>query len=266
MDSSAFDARHLTGAFDIIGDVHGSADELEDLLVQLGHRIRWRSGADGRTADIDIAEGRRLVFVGDLVDRGPRSPDSLRIAMAAVASGRGHCVPGNHDDKFRRWLRGNDVSLSHGLDLTVTQMRSENESFHNSARAFIENLPPYLWLDSGRLVVAHAGITQEMIGRMSDRIRRFCLFGDTDGKTDAMGLAIRYDWAERYRGAPLIVYGHTPVATPAAKNNTVCIDTGCCFGGALTALRYPEMEYVAMPARERYASRARPFGLPPPRQ
>jgi len=104
-----------------------------------------------------------------------------------------------------------------------------------------------------------------MIGHASDGVRRFCLFGDTDGKTDQNGLAIRYDWAARYDGKPRVVYGHTPVPEPAEKNNTACIDTGCCFGGALTALRYPEMQYVTVPARATYASRARPFGLPPPR-
>lgn len=262
---ATFDMRHLDGPFDIVGDVHGCADELEHLLARLGHGVVWRTDGGARVADVSIVPGRRLVFVGDLVDRGPRAPDSLRIVMAALRTGYGHCVPGNHDDKFRRWLRGNDVTLTHGLDVTVSQMRTETDAFHNEARDLIERLPPYVWLDGGRLVVAHAGIEAPMIGHTSDRIRHFCLFGDTDGKTDAHGLAIRYDWAARYDGNPRIVYGHTPVAEPAEKNNSVCIDTGCCFGGALTALRYPEMQYVTVPARAKYASRARPFGLPPPR-
>ncbi|MEQ1649806.1 MAG: metallophosphoesterase, partial [Hyphomicrobiaceae bacterium] len=207
----------------------------------------------------------RIIFVGDLVDRGPRSPDVLRIVMTLVDSGRALCVPGNHDDKFIRWLKGNPVKLAHGLEATTTQMAAEPQTFHKSVQQFLTHLPPYLWLDDGKLVVAHAGIMGNMIGHTSDRIRSFCLYGDTDGKTDENGLSVRYNWAALYHGLSLIVYGHTPVAEPTSVHNTLCIDTGCCFGGALTALRYPDRTFVTVPARKTYATRARPFGLPPAR-
>jgi len=114
-------------------------------------------------------------------------------------------------------------------------------------------------LDGGNLVAAHAGIRQEYIGRASARIRDFCLYGDTTGGTDDLGMPVRLDWAEDYRGDALVVYGHMPVATVRPKNNTWCIDTGCVFGGKLTAFRYPERETVSVDARKQYYQPVRPF-------
>ena len=263
--ASAFDQRHVEGPFDVIGDVHGCAGELLELLARLGWHIEVGGTGLARAARVVTPGPNRLVFVGDLVDRGPRAPDVLRIVMQLHADGRALAVPGNHDDKFMRWLDGNPVKLAHGLQDTVAQMGAEPKEFHARVRHFLAALPPYLWLDGGRLVVAHAGIEEAMVGRASDRIRRFCLYGDTDGRTAEYGLAIRYNWAARYHGRALIVYGHTPVAEPTAVHETICIDTGCCFGGALTALRYPERACVSVAAHHTYATRARPFGLPPER-
>jgi hypothetical protein len=258
------DNREETGAFDIVGDVHGCTDELVELLDGLGYGVEFTGHGESRRAHVDAPRGRRLLLVGDLVDRGPRSPDALRIAMAVVESGQGKCVPGNHDAKFLRWLQGRKPTLNHGLDLTVEQMHGEPPEFHARVRTFLEELPLHVWLDEGRLVVAHAGIREHMIGTYTDEVRRFCLYGDTDG-TDSDGLPIRYHWALNYGGAPSVVYGHTPLADVGWVNNTLCIDTGCCFGGALTALRWPEREVVSVPARAAYAPRRRPPGHPPPR-
>lgn len=260
------DRRTEHGPFDIIGDVHGCADELVDLLGLLGHRVRLHGAGDGRRVEVETTSHRRLVFVGDLVDRGPKSPDVLRLVMALVAEGRALAVPGNHDAKFRRWLNGRDVKLSHGLDRTVEQMTGENPAFRDAVAAFFARLPYHLWLDGGRLVVAHAGIREEMIGTDTGRTRSFCLYGDTDNGTDQHGLSIRYHWAAHYRGMPAIVYGHTPVPDAHWVNNTLCIDTGCCFGGRLTALRWPERTLVDVAAREVYYNALRPFGHPPVRE
>ena len=256
------DRRTETGPFDIIGDVHGCTGELVALLERMGYGVELTGTGETRIARVEAPTGRRAIFVGDLVDRGPASPDALRIAMTMVESGQALCVPGNHDAKFLRWLQGRNPKLSHGLDLTVEQMGREPPEFHERVRAFLEALPYHLWLSEGALTVAHAGIREEMIGQASDRIRSFCLYGDTDG-TDADGLPIRYHWAVHHKGSAAIVYGHTPIAEAGWVNNTLCIDTGCCFGGALTALRWPERQIVSVPARETYASRRRPFGHPP---
>jgi hypothetical protein len=261
----ALDQRRLKGAFDIVGDVHGCADELELLLAKLGYRVRFDGVGDERRAIIDPPRGRTLVFVGDLVDRGPRTPDVLRLVMSMVHNGTALCVPGNHDAKFARWLKGQSVKPTHGLAATITQFASEPEILRREAEQFFDSLPFHLWLDDGRLAVAHAGIQETMIGETSDRIRRFCLYGDTDGEVDSQGLAIRYNWAAKHSGATMIVYGHVPVVAPAWVNNSVCIDTACCFGNALSALRWPEREIVTVSARAIYYPSKRELGLPSPR-
>lgn len=259
------DLRHVTGAFDLIGDVHGCARELEELLAKLGYTVAWPEGRIGHRPAVMAPHGRMAIFVGDLVDRGPRSPDVLRIVMALAKAGKALAVPGNHDVKFIRWLEGRQVKLTHGLDRTASQFETESPEFKAEVQAFISSLPSHLWLDGGRLAVSHAGIKEDMLGHMSQKIRSFCLYGETSGETDEFGLPVRYHWAAEYRGSTTIVYGHTPVPEADWVNNTICIDTGCCFGGKLSALRYPEREIVTVDAHEEYTASRRPFGHPPVR-
>jgi protein phosphatase len=259
------DRRTEPGPFDIIGDVHGCADELEELLALLGYAVRLEGSGAERRVVTSAPPGRRAFFVGDLVDRGPRSPDVLRIAMSMVGAGQAFAVPGNHDIKFLRWVGGRNVKLTHGLDRTVAQMAHEPPAFKQEVAAFLEGLVSHAWLDGGRLAVAHAGIKEEMLGRSARAVREFCLYGETSGETDEFGLPIRYHWAADYRGKTAIVYGHTPVPEAAWFNNTLCIDTGAVFGGKLTALRWPEKEIVSVPAARVYSEPIRPFGHPPPR-
>jgi diadenosine tetraphosphatase ApaH/serine/threonine PP2A family protein phosphatase len=271
------DSRHirpdLTGPFDIIGDVHGCAGELEDLLALLGYHVEWGPGEHVRSSwgpheynvRVTPPGGRRAVFVGDLVDRGPRTPDTLRIVMSMCAAGTALCVMGNHDHKFRRWIDGREVTVSHGLAESAAQMGYEPRNFRTAARTFLANLPFYLQLDNYNLLVVHAGIEAWMIGKTSAKITAFCMYGDVSGPRDANGLSQRYNWASGYGLPATVVYGHTPVREPARVNNTVCIDTGCVFGGSLTAMRWPEQTFVSIPARRTYAQTLRPFGLPPAR-
>lgn len=249
------DRRELLGPFDIVGDVHGCCDELEQLLAGLGYDIVW----SGRQVVVTPPAGRTLVFVGDLVDRGPRSPDVLRIAMAMVEAGTGLCVEGNHDNKFGRWLAGQLVKTGHGLQMTIDQMAGEDPAFRAKAGRFLASLPPYLWLDQGRLVVAHAGLKPEMIGKQGGKVRSFALYGETTGETDGYGTPVRRNWALEHPGEPAIVYGHVAAPDVQAVNNTWCLDTGCCFGGRLTALRWPEQELLSVPARRAWFESARPL-------
>lgn len=262
------DLRHEHGPFDIIGDVHGCATELEDLLAELGYTLTWqedRAWGCPRPR-ITAPEGRRAIFVGDLVDRGPRARDVLAIVHAMVEQQRNALlVPGNHDVKFLRWLEGGNVEITHGLDTTITSLKGASDRFLADIRAMLKRLWSHMWLDDGRLVVAHAGIIEPMIGRATPRVRRFCLYGDTPGGRDPSGLPVRYHWALDYAGDAAVIYGHTPVPQADWVNNTLCIDTGCCFGGKLTALRWPERDIVTVPARTAYARSLRPFGHPPPR-
>ena len=237
------------GPFDIIGDIHGCRSELETLLEKLGY-----DPATGRHPD-----GRKVVFLGDLVDRGPDIPGVLRIAMRMVETGSAICVPGNHEMKLLRKLRGRDVQITHGLAESLEQLKREPEEFVQAAAKFIDGLVSHYVLDGGRLVVAHAGMKASMQGRGSGKVREFALFGETTGETDEFGLPVRYNWAAEYRGNALVVYGHTPVPEPDWLNGTINIDTGCVFGGKLTALRYPEKELVSTPAERTWCEPARPF-------
>lgn len=264
-DAASPDLRNEAGPFDIIGDVHGCASELETLLAKLGYELTYKAGTIASGISVKPPPGRRAVFVGDLVDRGPRAPDTLRIVMAMVEQGVGFCVPGNHDTKFLRWLDGHNVQLTHGLDRTTTQFEQEDAALTAAVRSFLRTLPTYAWLDGGALVVAHAGIQEHMIGNISGKIRSFCLYGDTANERDPHGLPVRYHWAAEYSGDAAVIYGHTPVPDAEWVNNTLCIDTGCCFGGKLSALRWPERHVISVPAEAEYAITRRPFGHPPVR-
>ncbi|KAA9327446.1 polynucleotide kinase-phosphatase [Hymenobacter busanensis] len=249
------------GPFDIIGDVHGCYQELVQLLTDLGYTVQPEPMQDVRDLGVRVTApaGRRALFLGDLVDRGPASPQVLRLVMRMVQDGLALCVPGNHDIKLLRHLNGKQVSEQHGFAETLAQLALESDTFKNQVRQFLDALVSHYVLDGGRLVVAHAGLREDMQGRGSGAVRAFALFGETTGEIDEFGLPVRYNWALEYRGRAMVVYGHTPVPTPEWLNNTIDIDTGCVFGGRLTALRYPERELVSVPAAAVYCEPARPL-------
>ncbi|MFD9564623.1 polynucleotide kinase-phosphatase [Streptomyces sp. NPDC059994] len=246
------DLTHLTGPFDIIGDIHGCRSELETLLVKLGY-------ADGAHP-----EGRTAVFVGDLVDRGPDSPGVLRRVMKMVADGNALCVPGNHENKLGRYLGGKKVQRTHGLAETIEQLDREDDGFKEQVKEFIDGLVSHYVLDGGKLVVCHAGLPEKYHGRTSGRVRSHALYGETTGETDEFGLPVRYPWAEDYRGRAAVVYGHTPVPNTSWINNTICLDTGAVFGGRMTALRWPERELVDVPAERVWYEPVRPLATEAP--
>ena len=245
------DRKAETGPFDVIGDVHGCRQELDELLRTLGYAVEGDA--------VTPPEGRRAIFVGDYGDRGPDTPGVLRLVMGMAEAGTAICLPGNHDLKLVRKLKGRNVQLTHGLAETVEQFEREPPEFHARVRDFLEGLVSHAVLDGGQLVVAHAGMKEAYQGRSSGRVREFALFGETTGETDEFGLPVRLRWAEDYRGSATVVYGHTPVAEPEWVNDTINIDTGCVFGGALTALRWPERELVSVKAQRTYYEPAKPF-------
>ncbi len=247
--------KHEHGPFDIVGDVHGCFDELLTLLSNLGYKVE----SSGRDYTVVPPDGRKAVFVGDLVDRGPCIPQVLRLVMGMVSAGTGFCVPGNHDIKLLRKLRGKEVKVTHGLADSISQLENEPPEFKPEVAKFLDDLVSHYVFDDGKLIVAHAGMKEEMQGRGSGEGRSFALFGETTGETDEFGLPVRYNWAADYRGKGVVVYGHTPVAEPQWLNRTINIDTGCVFGGKLTALRYPEKELVSVPAVKTYYESAKPF-------
>lgn len=243
------------GPFDIIGDIHGCFDELQELLLKLGYNI---SQEDGHCV-FQNPENRRAIFLGDLTDRGNKSPQTLRLVMDMVKAGKAFCIAGNHDDKLSKYLNGKNVNAAHGLDKTIHQLISTSNEFKKEVKEFLNGLIAHYVLDDGNLVVAHGGLPEEMQGRAAAAVRAFCLFGETTGEIDEFGLPVRYNWAKNYKGKAMVVYGHTPVPETEWLNNTINIDTGCVFGGKLTALRYPEKEFVSVESKEVYCEPIRPM-------
>ncbi|MBR4319014.1 MAG: polynucleotide kinase-phosphatase, partial [Oscillospiraceae bacterium] len=245
------DKKELHGPFDIIGDIHGCCDELELLLDKLGYK-----NTDGIYAHPD---GRIVAFLGDFCDRGNRNADVLRLVMNMVKSGNAVAVPGNHDVKLLKYLRGKSIAMTHGIDKTIAEIEMQGDAFKNEVAEFIDSLISHYVLDDGKLVIAHAGLKQEYIGRGSARVREFCLYGETTGETDSYGLPVRLDWTADYRGRATIVYGHIAGKEIKSQNNTFCIDTGCVFGGKLTAYRYPEKEFAEVQALRQYYEPVKPL-------
>ena len=243
--------RECHGPFDIIGDIHGCCTELEELLEKLGY-----TASDGVYRHPD---GRQAAFLGDFCDRGDRNADVLRLVMRMVQAGTAIAVPGNHDVKLLKYLRGKNIAMTHGIDRTIAELEACEEGFRKEAEAFLDGLVSHYELDDGRLVIAHAGLREDYIGRASGRVREFCLYGEVTGETDEFGLPVRHNWAADYRGRATVVYGHIAGTEVTRLNRTVCIDTGCVFGGKLTAYRYPEGETVSVAARKVYYEPIRPL-------
>ncbi|WP_371225382.1 polynucleotide kinase-phosphatase [Roseovarius sp. 2305UL8-3] len=253
------DNRADHGPFDIIGDIHGCFDELTELLGNLGYVIDPFEAGSEDLIRARHPEGRTAFFVGDITDRGPRNLDALRLVIGMCDEGSGRCVIGNHDFKLNKWLKGRNVTQAHGLDLTVSELEKTSEAFRKRVSDFIWDLRSHAWLADGKLVIAHAGLKEEMHGRGSGYVRNFAMFGETTGEVDEFGLPVRLEWARDYRGKADVVFGHTPMAEAEWLNHTMCIDTGCVFGGKLTALRWPERETVSVPAKTQYAVPAKPL-------
>jgi protein phosphatase len=224
--------------YDVIGDVHGCLDALKRLTAAMGY-----------DAGGEHPEGRSLVFVGDLINRGPDSAGVLRLVLGWWRQNRALTVMGNHDVILTKWLSGAALEPGRGgLDETIRQIEAQPDAadFKDEIRALLADTPLVRILDEGRLIVAHAGIEESMIGREDDpEVRRFILYGDAIGKTPE-GKTIRRDWAASYHGAAFIVYGHTPQQRAEIRHNTVNVDTGAVHGGRLTALRWPEQTLVSV--------------------
>ncbi|ANU10359.1 bis(5'-nucleosyl)-tetraphosphatase PrpE [Planococcus antarcticus DSM 14505] len=234
--------------YDVIGDIHGCYQELIQLIQRLGYEKQGNGFVH--------PENRKLAFVGDATDRGPESLNVLRLLFALQDEGILYYSPGNHCNKLFRFFKGHDVELAHGLEMTVAEWKQlsepDRQKFRNRYIHFYEQLPHYQQLEN-ELIVAHAGLKAEMIGKpLSKGIAIFVLYGDITGRFHADGTPVRRDWAKSYRGQKWVVYGHTPTETPYFINNTVNIDTGCVFGGLLTAFRYPEKEIVSVPSLQPY--------------
>ena len=255
------------GAFDLIGDVHGCCTELEELLQQLGYVATVETNPDSfwHFPTYRHPEGRKAIFLGDLVDRGDRVLDTLKLVHNMRLVDSAMCILGNHENKLMRKLNGKNVKLNHGLEQTMAEIEAIPAGLRDTAATEINNwlksLISHYVLDDGKLVVAHAGLREELQGRGSGYVRSFALYGETTGEIDSFGLPVRYQWANDYRGKAMVVYGHVPVLEAEWLNNTIDIDTGCVFGNKLTSLRYPEQELVSVKAKKVYCKPLKPLDV-----
>jgi protein phosphatase len=239
---------------DVIGDVHGCLAELRELLHMLGYVD------DGSGIPVH-PDGRCAVFVGDLVDRGPDSLGVMRLVAAMVDAGSAIIGSlGNHDWKnWRLFVDDRDVQVGHGLDVTIAQVARENAHDEYAALCdrLFRNAPASSVFAHGDLTVVHGAVRPGDAGRPAGRGRRspaaaLAMYGQTDGRQES-GLPNRvYEWAQEWEGGAsgTVIFGHDVVGdTPRWINDSVIgIDTGCAFGGQLTAIRWPSREIVQVPA------------------
>jgi diadenosine tetraphosphatase ApaH/serine/threonine PP2A family protein phosphatase len=231
-----------------------------DLLNRLGWRIEPDpDGPAGTPLQVQGPAGRKLIFLGDIVDRGPHSPEALRLVMCLVELGHALCVPGNREVRLIGRLRKMACPMDAGQAEHPKGFGQESPEFLIQALTFLQSLPGHLVLDGGRLVVAHAGMRADLQGLETEDAQNFALYGSVDPEADAFKMPPPDNWAGDYQGSALVVYGHTPIARPRWHNRTIDIDTGCVLAGNLTALRYPELELVSTPARAAYVSPVRPL-------
>lgn len=237
-----FDLSHHTGPFDLIGDVHGCFDELLDLLVETGHADK-----DTRQAR-PHPEGRCVVLLGDLTDRGPKNLEVLKLVRELEGFGALR-VLGNHDDKLARWMLGRNVSLGLAAQETVKEFDGMSADEILEMGEWLASAQHHLILDEGKLIAAHAGIDEENQGRATKGAKAMALYGKIAGKCEVTGYSILEDWALDYRGDAVVVHGHIVHSEPYEMNGVVAVDTGCVFGGRLTAYHWPERAFTSVPAR-----------------
>lgn len=182
------------GPFDIIGDVHGCCDELEKLLERLEY-VAQEDTDRSSFWNFPVylhPQGRKAIFLGDLVDRGERIFDTLKLVHNMLKANSALCILGNHENKLMRKLNGKNVKLNHGLEQTMTELDTITLQQQQEINTWLKSLISHYVLDDGKLVVAHAGLREELQGRGSGYVRNFALYGETTGEIDEFGFPVRY--------------------------------------------------------------------------
>ena len=234
---------------DIIGDIHGCFDQFSELLALLGY-VEQNGLYKHPT-------GRKIVSVGDITSRGPKSIAALKFFIKHQAAGLSYMTDSNHGWKIARWLDGRKVQLTHGDDAVATEFaayeaahgaKATEQLRQESKKLLLEAPSHYILTLNGEEVgvVTHAGIKDQYIGQDNGKIRSFTRYGDVRGFDEITGRPIRYDWFLQHKSKHTIIWGHDPKIEPLFTHNTVNIDQGCVFGGKLTALRFPEMTTISV--------------------
>jgi protein phosphatase len=242
----------------VIGDTHGCLDELLELLDKTGF------GKCVVTGKWTHPSAHKIVFLGDLIDRGYNSIGCLKLAMELVESGIATLVRSNHDDKLRRYLRDClggipiRVKISHDFSVTLEELGREDIAFKERLYKFLDSLP--YWYEDDKMICVHAAYVQDAKEKNK---RELALVGETNGQKDRKGYPIRtYGWMERYTGSKIIIHGHDVVGDyprvgwSCLGTEVVALDTGAVYGGFLTACRvFPDQtfEFIQVKAKEKYS-------------
>ena len=240
---------------DIIGDLHGCYDELVEMLHLLGHDNLLQPDLPS----LPESTLPRILFVGDLVDRGDRNMDTLFLVYDLCTKGYARMVVGNHDYRFFRWLQGHEVKIAYGLDRTIAEFNAiapqERNRWREKLVEFFEQLPYAIRFDEGESVMVHAAWRPRMKEETEvARIRYYAIYGPSTGEQTSQGFPVRIDWARTYKGPERVFFGHQVYLRPYRTPYAIGIDTGCVFGGSLTALRYPSLELVSVQSKKARAT------------
>lgn len=245
---------NIDNGFDIIGDIHGCYDEMLQLLKTLGYE---------QQNDLYIhPAGRRLISVGDIMSRGPKSIATMQFWLKQTEANLSFMTDSNHGWKIARWLRGQQVTLNHGDELVEQEFIAYEQS-HSAEETtdlkkrfahMLLNAPSHYILtqnDRTKAIVTHAGIKDHYISKQSKVISDFCRYGDIQ-QTDRLSKPIRGDWFINHKTSELIIWGHDVKVQPFKANRTINIDQGVVFGGELTALQFPELKFKSIKAFNNY--------------
>ncbi len=210
-----------------IGDVHGCAEELDALLKECG----WQPG-------------ERVVLVGDLVAKGP---DSAGVVCRARELGL-LAVRGNHDEHVLRWHQG------HGK--AGKKLKPEHQQVLDTLTPadwkYLASLPLYLRLPELNVIAVHAGLVptvplQEQRQEHLLNLRSITPDGQPSKRVDG-----GTPWASHWRGPELILFGHDAMRGLQRHPHAIGLDSGCVYGGRLTAYVLPEGRFYSVPSRRSY--------------
>jgi predicted phosphodiesterase len=219
-----------------IGDVHGCADEFEELLDAL-----------------NICQDDRIIQVGDLINRGPDSHRVLELARIYQVE----AILGNHEHRLLVARQENRPEILKDYDKeTINQLTKEDWEY-------LEELPDLKYDGMIDTVFVHGGFLpnrpwQTQPIEVTTRIQVIDKNGKAAKRSDAPDAA---PWADSWGGKPFVIYGHTPRPNVLERSGSIGIDTGCVYGGHLTAYIIDDQSIVQVRARKAYAHSKR---LPDP--
>jgi diadenosine tetraphosphatase ApaH/serine/threonine PP2A family protein phosphatase len=211
----------------VIGDIHGCFEELQDLLRVL----------ELRTED-------RVIAVGDLIVKGPQSREVLD---RFIEDDRFSAVIGNHDRAIRQHWRGEPLRLTKEQNVTVAELESDRERYS----VYLRSLP--FTINLGSHLIVHAGV------RPGVPLRRQMSSDLTEIRTMGVNPSSRkgVPWFDVYRGRRIVLFGHWPAKAPRVARRALGLDTGCVYGGRLTAYIIELNQFVSVPARQSYVQKRR---------